>query len=69
MRMASGGGYGDPLERSPSLVLRDMEDHLISVEAAHEIYGVVLKKGFGAVDNARTEQRRAELRELRHSRR
>ena len=69
MRMASGGGYGDPLERSPSLVLRDVEDHLISLEAAREIYGVVFEKKVGAVDNVRTQQRRAELRELRHPRR
>jgi N-methylhydantoinase B len=66
MRMASGGGYGDPLERSPSLVLRDVEDHLISLEAAREIYGVVFEEGVGDVDNVRTQQRRAELRELRH---
>jgi N-methylhydantoinase B len=66
MRMASGGGYGDPLERSPRLVFRDVEDHLISLEAAREIYGVVFEEGVGDVDNVRTQQRRAELRELRH---
>jgi N-methylhydantoinase B len=65
MRMASGGGYGDPLERSPSLVLRDVEDLLISLDAARDIYGVVFEEGFRAVDNVRTQQRRAQIRHLR----
>ncbi|WP_326837331.1 hydantoinase B/oxoprolinase family protein [Amycolatopsis rhabdoformis] len=35
-----GGGFGDPAERDPQLVLRDVRDGLLSVEAAAEIYGV-----------------------------
>jgi hypothetical protein len=49
--------------------LRDVKDYLISLEAAREIYGVVFEEGVGDVDNVRTQRRRAELRELRHTRR
>ncbi len=37
-----GGGFGDPLERVPELVLEDVLDGKVSVEAAAELYGVVL---------------------------
>ena len=42
MKMASGGGYGDPLERDPQSVLEDVIDGLVSEQAAQEVYGVVL---------------------------
>ena len=42
MRMSSGGGYGDPLEREPERVLNDVEDGIVSREEASEIYGVVI---------------------------
>lgn len=38
----SGGGFGDPLDRDPSLVLRDVLDGLLSSDAARAIYGVVI---------------------------
>ncbi len=37
-----GGGWGDPLEREPELVLRDVVDGKVSLRAATEEYGVVL---------------------------
>ncbi len=42
LSLPGGGGYGDPLEREPELVARDVEDGLVSVERAREVYGVVL---------------------------
>jgi len=38
----SGGGYGDPLERDPELVKRDVRDEYVSVEGARRDYGVVI---------------------------
>ena len=38
---AGGGGSGSPLERDPALVLEDVLDGKVSVEAARERYGVV----------------------------
>ena len=35
-----GGGYGDPRERDPELVRRDVADGFVSAQAAREIYGV-----------------------------
>ncbi len=41
----SGGGYGDPLEREPELVLNDVAEELISAQTAHDVYGVVIVDG------------------------
>ncbi|MEV4031625.1 hydantoinase B/oxoprolinase family protein [Streptomyces umbrinus] len=42
---AGGGGYGDPLERDPQAVLGDVEERWIPFQHAHDIYGVVLRRG------------------------
>ena len=39
---AGGGGMGDPLEREPEAVMRDVEDDYVSLERAKKDYGVVL---------------------------
>jgi N-methylhydantoinase B len=63
LSLPGGGGYGDPLEREPDLVARDVEDGLVSVERAHEIYGVVLteigRHGEYGVDAEATSHLRA----------
>ncbi len=38
-----GGGYGDPLERSPELVLDDVKEGYVSIQKAESDYGVVVK--------------------------
>jgi len=62
----TGGGYGDPLDREPQMVLDDVLDGFISVDHARDDYGVVLSEvddGYGwQVDAAATNARRAELR-------
>ena len=40
-RTAGAGGWGDPLERDPGLVERDLRRGLISSQAARELYSVV----------------------------
>ena len=40
---SGGGGFGDPLSRKPQAVLEDVMDEWLSVEAAKEYYGVVIK--------------------------
>jgi N-methylhydantoinase B len=57
------GGWGDPLEREPARVLRDVLNELVSPESAREDYGVVIDAG--AVDAGATARRRAELRAAR----
>lgn len=58
-----GGGYGDPLDRDPARVLRDVERLLVTREWAERAYGVVL--GDGGIDEARTAERRDEIRAAR----
>jgi N-methylhydantoinase B len=62
-----GGGYGDPLERDPERVLRDVINGIVSVEHAAERYGVVIDPDGPAVDAAATEQRRAAIRDERRA--
>jgi len=42
IRTPGGGGYGDPLRRRPDLVLRDVLNGLVSLDAAEREYGVVI---------------------------
>ena len=61
-----GAGYGDPLDRDPNLVLRDLEMGLVDAEYAERIHGVVLKQENGRwkVDlEATAEKRKAAKRE------
>lgn len=53
VRSGGGGGMGEPLERDPALVARDVRGGYVSVEAARERYGVVLTED-GFVDDAAT---------------
>jgi N-methylhydantoinase B/oxoprolinase/acetone carboxylase alpha subunit len=39
---SGGGGFGDPLERDTHLVLEDVMDEWLTVEAARDYYGVVV---------------------------
>jgi N-methylhydantoinase B/oxoprolinase/acetone carboxylase alpha subunit len=64
MKMASGGGYGDPLERDPRLVLEDVIEGLVSEEAAREVYGVALDAKKDAVDLPETTRLRTKSRGL-----
>jgi N-methylhydantoinase B len=42
LRTGGGGGFGDPLEREPEWVARDVRDGFVTIEAAERDYGVVL---------------------------
>lgn len=57
---AGGGGYGDPREREPARVLRDVTESWETLERAMNIYGVVftgcLEDGSLAIDEAATKQ-------------
>lgn len=50
VNMNAGGGYGDPLDRDPELVLGDVLDGYVSVQGAREDYGVVIDAQTLAVD-------------------
>ncbi len=54
-----GGGWGDPLERSPDRVLADVAEGLVTPEAAQRDYGLVVERRNGSWDAAPTAQRAA----------
>ena len=64
LRVGGGGGYGDPLDRAPELVVEDVHSGWVSVEAAESVYGVVVSTD-GGLDTASTASRRDAVREER----
>jgi len=59
-----GGGWGDPLERDPELVAREIRRGLVSIEGARA-YGVVVSSK-GSVDLPATQTLRSEMRAKRN---
>ncbi len=62
-RTAGGGGYGDPLEREPQPVVRDVVFGYVSAATAEAVYGVALRDGTHDVEA--TAALRTELRAQR----
>jgi N-methylhydantoinase B len=60
IQTGAGGGWGDPLERDPQLVLSDVRADLLTADTAAAVYGVVVSNG--KVDEAATEVLRADRR-------
>ena len=58
-----GGGWGDPLDREPASVARDVERGAVSPEAARRIYGVAMKAS--RVDAKATDALRRKLKQQR----
>ena len=58
-RLSGGGGYGDPLERDPEAVARDVRLGLVSPEGARDRYSVVIDSD-GNVDAGATAVLRSE---------
>src|SRR5215475_6159260 len=63
--LAGAGGWGDPLERGPEAVLKDVRNELISLAAAANDYGVVIDPHTWKVDEAETQRLRAAIRVAR----
>ena len=53
--MAGGAGYGDPFEREPELVLKDVKEEKISLAKARTEYGVAIDPETMEVDNEATQ--------------
>ena len=49
-----GGGWGNPFERDPALVAKDVRNGFVSVEAAERDYGVAVDPATFRVDTKRT---------------
>jgi N-methylhydantoinase B len=59
-----GGGWGDPLDRDPEHVLRDVVFGYVTPKGARKDYGVVVKRDF-TIDSKGTEQLRTQIRKSR----
>ena len=59
------GGWGDPLEREPARIAKDVRNEFVSRESARRDYGVVFKGDTLEVDDAATTKARAEIRARR----
>jgi N-methylhydantoinase B len=68
LRSGGGGGFGSPLERPAQDVQHDVRQGYVSLEAAHDYYGVVLDPDRLEIDIAATDSLREELLEV-HRRR
>lgn len=62
---AGGGGWGDPLERDPLMVQRDVIQGKVSPESARADYGVVLRNPAWEIDDRGTMTLREKLRKER----
>jgi N-methylhydantoinase B len=67
IRTTGGGGWGDPLDRDPALVLRDVRQGKVSVGAARDDYGVMIVDD--VFDEAATIRERTAMRAARPARR
>ena len=59
---AGGGGHGNPLEREPEMVEKDVVEGYVSVERAREDYGVIINPETMKVDEEATRKMRDTLR-------
>jgi len=67
-QLLGGGGFGDPIERDPKLVARDLEDESITLRTAKAIYCVDIDPETLEIDYEKTEKLREEMREARKKR-
>jgi acetophenone carboxylase len=66
--VGGGGGYGDPLEREPAAVVKDLKDSRVSPWAAREVYAVAFDTETLEFDEAGTDALRATARAARRAR-
>ena len=62
---SAAGGFGDPLDRDTKLVQMDIEGNAVTVEAAREIYGVIVDPDTLEVNQDATYKLRADTRHHR----
>ena len=63
--LAGAGGWGDPLERDPAKVLKDVRNELLSPQKAADDYGVIVDTARWTIDAAATAKRREEIKQAR----
>lgn len=69
--LRGGPGFGDPIDREPKAIEKDLNEKFLLPEYAQKVYGAVFSqnaKGAYVVDEAKTQARRAEMRKERLAR-
>lgn len=61
LRLPGAGGYGNPLERDPERVARDVRDGKVSLQSARDDYGMVIDPETLQVDPLKTAELRRAL--------
>lgn len=62
---AGGGGWGDPLERDPAAVMKDVRNEFLSAARADADYGIVIDTSTWTIDDLATAARREAIRQAR----
>jgi N-methylhydantoinase B/oxoprolinase/acetone carboxylase alpha subunit len=65
---SGGAGVGDPIERDPALIVKDLENKTVTLEVAQKVYAVAIDPVTLKVDNKETETLREERRKERLAR-
>lgn len=66
--LRGGPGFGDPIDREPKAIEDDLNQKFLLPEYAHKVYGAVFTQdaqGVYTVDEAKTQARRADMRQER----
>lgn len=63
-----GGGYGDPIDRAPEAVLKDVIDGFTSMEYAKNLYGVIIDPDNLTLNVEATKAQREQIRADRRNR-
>ncbi len=63
--LAGAAGWGDPLERDPNAVLRDVRNEMISVDTARRYYGVAVDIDTWSIDESETKKLRKAIEQAR----
>ena len=61
MLVSGGGGFGDPFDRDPQLVAKDVKAGIVTLEGAARQYGVIIDRATGTVDTAATQRLRKQI--------
>ena len=64
-RGGAGAGMGDPLERDPTLIVKDLKERVATLDLSQKIYAVAIDPQTLEVDYEETEARRRERRDER----
>ncbi len=67
LQTPGGGGFGDPLERSPVEVLEDVRLEYYSLDTAHHVYGVIIEADSLTLDETATRAKRLAMKSQKSS--